>query len=156
MRWRGIAAVAPIALLAACGGTEEPEEQVRNGATFTEVRTQVFRSCAGVGCHSEAQDISGNLVVRPDDPFAEQVYANLVNTPVAEVEGRETPEVAIRVVPGDPEASFLYWKLLGHEPGNPDNPVAGQRMPPTLPPPGLPAEQVELVRSWIAAGALND
>jgi hypothetical protein len=143
-------------VLAACGGAAEPEAPIREGATFTEVRTQVFRSCAGLGCHSEAAEISGNLVVRPDDPFADQVYANLVNAPVAEVPGRPAPPVQFRVVPGDPEASFLYWKLLGHEPGNPDNPVVGNRMPPTLPPPGLPAEQVELVRNWIAAGALND
>jgi len=44
------------------------------------------------------------------------------------------------VVPGNPEASLLYQRLLGH----------GPLMPPGQP---LPKEQIEVIRRWIEAGA---
>jgi hypothetical protein len=51
------------------------------------------------------------------------------------------------IVPGDPEASLFYTKVTEHPP-------CGERMP--LGGGALPASQVEMIRSWIAAGALDD
>ena len=53
------------------------------------------------------------------------------------------------VVPGDPDGSFLVWKLrgdLGEEMGEP--------MPFGNPP--LPEEEISLIEEWIARGAAND
>lgn len=54
-----------------------------------------------------------------------------------------------RVTPGDPEASFLFVKVSGTPPEG-----CGSRMPLSGGP--LTAAQVETIRSWIAAGAMND
>jgi hypothetical protein len=51
------------------------------------------------------------------------------------------------IVPGDPESSLFYVKLTG-------DPGCGERMP--LGGGALPADQIEMVRSWIAAGANDD
>ncbi len=50
-----------------------------------------------------------------------------------------------RVTAFEPDESFLMLKLLG-------DPLAGQRMPLGLSP--LSSEQIELIRGWIAQGAL--
>ncbi len=69
----------------------------------------------------------------PDSP------PNLVNVPSTQV-----PSV-MRVVPGDPEHSYLYWKVTG------DPRIDGGRMPLMAPP--LGATDRELLRGWIEAGA---
>ena len=51
------------------------------------------------------------------------------------------------VVPGDPDGSLFYRKLL-------DDPGCGERMP--LGGGALPAEQIEMVRSWIVDGARDN
>jgi hypothetical protein len=51
------------------------------------------------------------------------------------------------VVPGDPDASYLLEKLGA-------NPRSGVRMPQGLTP--LTAEQIELIRTWIAEGAQDN
>jgi hypothetical protein len=51
------------------------------------------------------------------------------------------------VVPGDPEGSLFYTKFL-------NDPGCGERMP--LGGGALPANELEMVRSWIAAGARDD
>jgi len=48
------------------------------------------------------------------------------------------------VVPGEPEESELVEHLLS----------VGMQMPPSVPP--LPAEQIQLIVSWIAQGARNN
>jgi hypothetical protein len=53
----------------------------------------------------------------------------------------------MRVVPFDADASYLMEKLSS------DSPSVGTRMPPMG---ALPATQIERVRAWIAAGALDD
>ncbi len=165
-KWWTIGLAAALAL-GACGDDDDDGGNGGNGGaggtggaggqeqvTFAQVRSEVFLNCSSVGCHADALAASGSVVIRPEDQFADAVYNNLVETAVAEVPGRPEPEVETRVVPGDPAASYLYWKVLGHEPGNPDNAVSGQAMPPTCAtPPCLPQDQVELIRAWIAGGA---
>ena len=51
------------------------------------------------------------------------------------------------VVPGHPEQSLFYTKLTA-------TPPCGARMP--FGGGALPDAQIEMVRSWIAAGALDD
>src|SRR5215218_7762567 len=54
---------------------------------------------------------------------------------------------AIRVVPGDPDASYLMHKVLGTD-------IVGDRMPRLGP--YLSAGQIRILRRWIELGAQND
>jgi len=66
--------------------------------------------------------------------------------PAALVNVAATGYAGSRVVPGDPDASVLTRKLQG-------DPTTGDRMPLGG---ALSAGQIETIRSWIAAGALNN
>jgi hypothetical protein len=69
------------------------------------------------------------------------VHAALVNAASSERPDR------MRVVPYDPDASYLMEKLES------DTPSVGTRMPPLG---ALPQSYIERVRAWIAAGARDD
>jgi hypothetical protein len=56
---------------------------------------------------------------------------------------------AVRVIPGDPDNSYLVHKLEG-SPG-----IVGERMPRTAGP-FLTASQMLVIRRWIQLGANND
>ena len=102
--------------------------------TLAQLTTQIFEPrCSASGCHG-ATDPSRALNLQSD------AIASLVD--VASVEDPAVP----RVAPGDPDGSLLYLVLVG--------PVGATRQMP----PGavLPAEDVELVRRWIEAGAAAD
>jgi hypothetical protein len=70
------------------------------------------------------------------------VYRSLVNAPSSELPDR------MRVVPYDPDASYLMEKLES------DTPAVGTRMPPAMA--VLPPGDIDRVRAWILAGALDD
>lgn len=100
--------------------------------TLTAIEANVFsKSCAQTSCHKGASSAGAlNLEGR--------TFARLVN-------GSATVSGEVMVVPGKPEASLLMKRL---------SPVAPFTvMPPTE---ALDAERLELVRSWIAAGAKDD
>ena len=52
----------------------------------------------------------------------------------------------VAVVPGDPDASELYWRLIAED--------EGERMPPPASGKRLDPAQVETLRRWIAQGAV--
>jgi len=148
------AAVATLTLaLAACGaGTGEGLDQ--NGQplggggggnlappvqglapTLNSIQSNVFSvSCAVPGCHGSAGTQEG---LRLDPGFS---YGSLLN-----VSAPRDPNL-IRVIPFDPDGSFLVQKLEG-APG-----LLGDRMP--LGGPYLPQPTIEVIRQWIANGAL--
>jgi hypothetical protein len=64
-------------------------------------------------------------------------WDSLVNVPSKEMTGK----VVMRVRPGNPDSSYLYWKIT-----RPTPPV-GSRMP--LGKPALTTEQLETIRVWI-------
>ena len=77
-------------------------------------------------------------------PLTENVsYANLVGRPSADKPG------AVRVIPGDPNGSYLVQKLEG-APG-----IVGDRMPRTGGP-FLTESQIRIIRQWIELGANNN
>jgi hypothetical protein len=102
----------------------------------------VVPRCGVGGCHDSAskthdQDLSSLAKIVP----------NWVNVPGFDhCTGLETP----RVIPGDPDASLVMMKLQG---------IAvcldSDRMPPP-PRAALTPEQIEVIRTWIAAGAPSD
>lgn len=88
-------------------------------------------------CHNDPNAaFNGSLSLQTN------AYGNLVNVAAAGKAG------AVRVVPGNPDASYLVQKLEGTAG------IAGGRMP--LGGPFLSASQIAVVREWIAAGALNN
>jgi hypothetical protein len=107
-------------------------------ATFAVLQRTIFNTgCATLSCHGTAR--AGALDLRPESAYASLVGV-LADNPVARAAG------TLRVVPGDPERSFLVAKLRGTLVDG-----EGTRMPQVGPP--LPAAKIDLVRRWIAAGA---
>lgn len=102
-----------------------------NTALFQQVQDQVLTpNCTG--CHVGAGAPTG---LRLD---AGNSYALLVNVASAQV------PTLLRVKPGDPDNSYLVQKIDGRA-------TVGGRMPLGRAP--LPQASIDLVRSWIAAGA---
>ncbi len=109
--------------------------QVEAGATvgFDVVQAIFTRNC--VICHAPGNDL---------DLVAGAAWADLVGQPAPSAEACG----GTLVVPGDPEASYLYQKLSS------PTPCSGSQMPRTdLLPDPLPACVIALVRAWIAEGA---
>ena len=107
-------------------------EDAAVAATFTQVQKQIFDLMC-VNCH-------GALSQAGLDLRSPQSHSNLVNV-------TSSISVMVYVVPGNPDASYLIHKLDGRDG------IIGSRKPQLGDP--LPAELLELVRSWIQAGALD-
>jgi len=124
-------AIAAIAIRAgATTGTPAPAES----RFEAEVAPLLLTHCAI--CHMTG-DEAGQLSLIPDNAIA-----SLVGTKSAEAPGRT------RVIPGDPDGSYLVMKLEGTHMAHGG---AGARMPFGGPP--LPVEEIAKVRKWIAEGA---
>jgi len=128
--------------LAACGGGGEdappPAAPPPQGLqpTLASIQANVLTpSCAKSGCHDTASVQAGlNL----DAGFS---WAALFNIPSSQ------DVMRIRVIPLDPDGSFLVQKLEG-TPG-----IIGARMPADGPP-YLQQATVDVIRQWILNGAL--
>ena len=113
--------------------------------TFSSIQREIFSNADSSGraaciqCHNAAgQSFAAGL------SLVEGVsYGQLVN-----VASRNKPG-AIRVIPGDPEGSYIIHKLQGF----PD--LVGQRMPRTGGP-YLTSGQITIIKRWIELGAKND
>lgn len=136
---QGFFVVPALLLLAACAGNGEGLDE--NGepippapapnTDFQEIQATIFTPIC-TNCHIGAGAPQG---LRLD---AANSYALLVN-----VASNEVPAL-LRVNPGNPDASYLVQKIQG-------NAAVGGRMPLGGQP--LPQDRIDLVRSWIAAGA---
>jgi hypothetical protein len=137
---QGIIALGVSAVLSGCGGgggdySAPPPAQTppppTTASLFQQVQDNVLTpNCTG--CHVGANAPQG---LRLD---AGNSFALLVNVPSMQV-----PTVN-RVIPGDPQNSYLVQKIEGRA-------AVGGRMP--LGRAALPQASIDLVRSWIAAGA---
>jgi hypothetical protein len=111
--------------------------------TFRSIQEEIFSSGDSSGrpactnCHNAIGSRFNGLDLSPAVS-----YNNLVN-----VASRQRPS-ATRVVPGDPDSSYLIHKLEG----GPN--IAGVRMP--LNGPYLQEGQVLVIRRWIEIGAPNN
>ncbi|MBI4543698.1 MAG: hypothetical protein HY703_00705 [Gemmatimonadetes bacterium] len=105
------------------------------GPTLGSIQALVFSPIC-TRCHTGA---SAPLGLALDPGVA---HGNLVG-----VHSVERPDL-MRVRPGEPDSSYLLWKLEGR-PG-----IEGSRMPLGSPP--LTPEQLAAIRDWIAAGAANN
>ena len=134
-----------VVAVVSCGGSDTTPSPASPPATFTEIYAMLFpvetRGQCNF-CHSLPPNLisNGKLSMGSDRATA---YAALVNKDSAS----EACHGTILVVPGHPESSLLLDKLS-------ESPSCGSRMPLGGDP--LSAAQLETVRSWIAAGALDD
>jgi Planctomycete cytochrome C len=110
--------------------------------TFASIQSDIFQTTDSSGrmpcvqCHtSTGRNPSGGLDLNPSGAFDQ-----LVNIAVRGKPG------AVRVIPGDPDNSYLVQKLEGAPS------IVGRRMP-INGPPYLTDGQVRIVRRWIAIGA---
>jgi hypothetical protein len=109
-------------------------------ATLANIQAAIFSTtCTDPACHS-AQLAQGDLNLE-----AGASYAALVNAPAFNLTARQAG--LFRVKPGDPDHSFLILKLAG--------PLSAEGSPMPLGKPSLTAEQIQLIRDWITAGAPN-
>lgn len=113
--------------------------------TFSSIQREIFSAADSSGraactqCHNAGNRNNAALL-----SLAEGVsYGELVNVASSRKPG------AIRVVPGDPDGSYLIHKLEGR------GDIVGQRMPRTGGP-YLTAGQISIIRRWIELGARND
>lgn len=105
------------------------------GPSLTELQESIFTpQCAFEGCHAPPAQHGMNLT-------AGNTYANIVGVDAVELSPFK------RVAPGNAADSYLYMKIAG------DPRIAGERMPFG----GILTElEIEAVRTWIDAGALNN
>ena len=135
------ALAAGLALTAAsCGGDGvvpmlEPPP-VADAPTLTELQNSIFTPKCGVpGCHGPPAPEQGmNLT-------AGNTFAFTVGVDATELSGFK------RVAAGNAADSYLYMKVAG------DPRIVGERMPFGG---MLTAAEIEAIRAWIDAGALND
>jgi hypothetical protein len=111
--------------------------------TFSSIQQEIFSSGDSSGrpactnCHNAIGSRFNGLDLSPAVS-----YNNLVN-----VASRERPGVT-RVLPNNPDASYLIHKLEGQ------STIAGVRMP--LGGPFLETGQIQIIRRWIEIGAPNN
>ena len=128
------------ALLFGCGPSTPP-------ATFTQIYAAVFplgTSAQCNYCHNRpANDISNGKLNMGETQAA--AYAALVG--VASVSAKCGSTGKKLVAPGEPSSSLFYLKCVA-------SPACGDRMPQGSTP--LTDAQLEMIRSWILAGAKNN
>jgi len=139
--WAEATMIPLVVFVAACAGDGTGLDEFGNplaadrlelAPTLSSIQQNVFTPIC-TQCHTGAAAPLGLAL----DSGASR--ADLVN--VASV---EHPELA-RVSPGDPEASYLVWKVEGR------GGITGSRMPLSLPP--LSEDQIAAIRVWIEQGA---
>lgn len=113
--------------------------------TFSSIQQEIFQSTDSSGrvactqCHTtQGRTPAANMSLLPTD-----AYRSLVNVASVLKPG------AIRVIPGDPDNSYLVHKLEGQ------SGIFGERMPRTSGP-FLTEGQISIIRRWIAQGAANN
>jgi hypothetical protein len=154
-------------LLAWLAGACTSEVSDEQGAVLSaQVRALIERSCAKQVCH-------GEMVSNAYLDFTGELHDVLVNVPACEYDRMA------RVSPGDPDHSWIMIKLAGpqrfvqyldfieFDPGadwQPARPECsgtlpdgarwfGTRMPPVDTTQPLSADEIEIIRRWIEAGA---
>jgi len=113
--------------------------------TFTSIQHEIFETTDASGraactqCHTDVgRTPSGGLNLRHD-----LAYASLVGVASRGKAG------AVRVVPGEPDQSYVLHKLAG------SSDIIGERMPRTGGP-YLTEGQMTIIRRWIETGANNN
>jgi len=138
---RGGLAFAFVLLACAGDGTTDPGNGPGNAtATFAgDVQPIFTANCAFSGCHGGGSPAQGmNL-------SAGQAYQSIVGVPSVELPSMD------RIEPGQPDQSYLVNKIQGTQASVGGS---GQRMPLGMSP--LSQDDIDTIRSWVEAGAINN
>lgn len=125
-----------------CGGGDDPQQPGPdpNALNFGRIAREVINTdtCGGLSCHSGTA--AGFKLTTTSQLYPLLVGAKATG-PGCEMSGLD------RIVPGDPDNSLLFLKISATPP------PCGKAMPEDNP---LDAAKIDLVRSWIEAGAPKD
>lgn len=134
-RWLWLAALA--ACLGGCSDQGDPTDGEPDGAISYagDIQPIFSASCASNDCHGGPEPALGLSLV------AGSSYANIVDQP-----SLQRPDLRL-VLPGEPDSSYLYLKLVGTAG------IDGARMPFGG---TLPQASIDRIGDWIARGALPD
>jgi hypothetical protein len=112
---------------------------VVSAAFSTDVQPIFSANCAFSGCHAGPTPQAGQNLTQGN------AYTSIVNVPSTEVPSMD------RIEPGDPSRSYLVHKIRGTfaEVGG-----TGDQMPLGLG--ELQANEIDIIRAWVQAGALNN
>lgn len=119
--------------------------------TFRSIQQNIFTASDSSGrpactnCHTTA---GGRVPPVGMDLGSSAAYAQLVNVASRQKAG------AIRVIPGDPENSYLIHKLEGRQTPESQK-IVGERMPRGTGP-FLTEGQMRVIKRWIELGALDN
>ena len=138
-------------MAALAAGCDEPLSNITGptpdlAPTFRSIQQNIFTSTDSAGraactnCHTTAGGRTPPVGMDLGSPNA---HAQLVNVAAVNKPG------AIRVIPRDPENSYLIHKLEGR------STIAGLRMPRSGPP-YLTEGQIRVIKRWIELGAPNN
>jgi hypothetical protein len=142
--WCGLALALCAAMLGAAGCEDPMRDLTRPStdlvASFSSIRQEIFEATdagrtACVTCHTPVGRMPAGGLNLVTDPYGALV--NAVST------GKRN---MLRVVPGNPEASYLIHKLQGR------SGIAGDRMP-FSGPPFLTSSEIHVIKRWIEIGA---
>jgi mono/diheme cytochrome c family protein len=128
-------------LLISCNDSEETTAPtVTIQPKLSSIQTEIFdKSCGMSSCHGGS---AGGLNLQNGNS-----YNQLVNV-ASNNDGAHTPPFK-RVLPGNPDSSFLIIKLT-----NPNATTQGSMMPQSGS--ALSSEKINAIRQWISNGAPND
>ena len=139
-RYVGIALCICLISLSSCdssGSNDEPDDTVPLEATLSSIQSNVFSvSCASSSCHDSSSPARGL-----DLSSASRSFAELVDVASVDIPGM------LLVSPGNPDDSYLIWKLEGN------SGIRGGVMPIGS---RLSSSTIDVIREWITNGALNN
>ncbi len=133
------------ALLLASGCPSSPSQPT----TFTEINDQILQpTCAAFStCHStDGASVANHL------DLSKFPYQALVNAPAVNMQAMS--EGKVRVKPGDPDNSLMWIKLNLPLDASATDGYGGSM--PSSDSPHLPDAQLQGIKKWILAGALNN
>lgn len=131
-----------------------PSDGQTPGVSFAnDVYPIVASSCALVGCH----DTGTTRNHATGYSTADSTYMRWVNGPGFDFCAEETLTTGLYVqrtivIPGNPDGSYLVWKIAPTTDEPCQDPTHSRRMPPAPAPPLAPA-QIETIVAWIREGA---
>jgi hypothetical protein len=134
-----------------CAGCDEKLRDITGptpelAPTLSSIQRNIFTTTDSAGraactnCHTTA---GGRVPPVGMDLGSPNVHGQIVNVAAVGKPG------AIRIIPGDPENSYLIHKIEGR------TGIAGLRMPRSGPP-YLTDGQIRVIKRWIELGALNN
>ena len=146
----GLGALVFAGVCVACSGGSDgssvgaSQTGASSAVSYSDVYTEVLSTCTD---HHSGANAAGNL----DLSSASVAFTNLVGVaaqgPACGASALGGAKPLLRVDPGNADESLLYQKLAGTQ-------TCGASMPDLEP--ALPASQVDLVKTWINAGAAKD